>query len=61
MITITHGTQYAYNHGKCRCDACTEAQTAYMKRYRQGKHKISNAEKIRLLEKRVDKLEKLLT
>lgn len=60
MITIIHGTQYSYNHGKCRCDACTKAQTIYMKRYRQGKHKVSNTEKIRLLEKRLKILEKVL-
>lgn len=26
-----HGTQSRYNNGRCRCDACREAHTAYLR------------------------------
>lgn len=31
--TYRHGTTYAYNEGKCRCELCTEARMVYKRRY----------------------------
>jgi hypothetical protein len=30
---VKHGTNSAYTHRKCRCDACTVAHNAYQREY----------------------------
>jgi hypothetical protein len=34
---ITHGTRSGYNHHKCRCTLCSEANSAFAKAYRDKK------------------------
>lgn len=33
---MTHGTRVCYQRLRCRCEPCTDANTAYMARYRDA-------------------------
>lgn len=46
MVTktpITHGTYNSYTNRKCRCEACRNAASAYMKKYRKTEHGSASA------------------
>lgn len=37
MSKLVHGRTSTYNNHRCRCEECTKAQRAYMKKYRATK------------------------
>lgn len=45
--TVPHGTQYAYNHYDCRCEACRAAQNRHIREWSNGPGKAVTQQRTR--------------